>query len=54
MLTSEEGLDGRIHKLEVQIQSLENRLDHRIETLDCDLREWARIVMNLQSDVRGT
>ena len=51
-------LDARITSLEERITSLEARLDKRIDTLairvehlDRDLREWARIVMNHNTDI---
>ena len=45
------GLQSRFSSLEGRITSLESRLDARIETLDRDLREWARTVMALSTDV---
>ena len=51
----ENSLSGRITSLEIRldarITSLENRLDARIETLDHDLREWAKITMQHNSDI---
>ena len=34
-----------------RVTNLETRLDARIETLDRDLREWARIVMKHGEDI---
>jgi hypothetical protein len=48
-------LDARIlsleNKLEARIQNLENKFDARIETLDRDLREWAKITPQHNSDI---
>jgi hypothetical protein len=43
--------ESAISGLTSRIASLETRLDSRIETLDRDLREWARITMQLNTDV---
>jgi len=43
--------ESAISGLTSRIASLETRLDSRIETLDRDLREWARITMHLNTDV---
>jgi hypothetical protein len=49
------GLASRITGLEAslnaRISSLENRLDARIESLDRDLREWAKITLQHNSDI---
>jgi hypothetical protein len=49
------GLDSRITGLETslgaRITSLESRLDARIETLDRDLRDWAKITMQHNTDI---
>lgn len=37
--------------LSTRIANLEARLDARIESLDRDLREWARIVMQHNTDI---
>jgi hypothetical protein len=48
-------VNARITSLEntfnTRITSLENRFDIRIETLDRDLREWAKITMQHNSDI---
>jgi hypothetical protein len=48
-------LSARITSLEnsltARITGLENRLDARIETLDRDLRDWAKITMQHNTDV---
>lgn len=43
--------ESSISALISRITSLENRLDTRIETLDRDLREWAKITMQLNTGV---
>ncbi len=49
------GLEARITSLEttlnVRITSLETRLDARIESLDRDLRDWAKITMQHNTDI---
>ena len=49
------GLTSRVTGLEnslsARFTSLENRLDARIETLDRDLRDWAKITMQHNTDV---
>jgi chromosome segregation ATPase len=49
------GLETRITSLEsnlnARLTSLEARLDARIETLDRDLRDWAKITMQHNSDI---
>ena len=37
--------------LSTRISNLETRLDARMETLDRDLREWAKIAMQINTDV---
>jgi hypothetical protein len=37
--------------LGTRIGNLESRLDARIETLDRDLRDWAKITMQINADV---
>ena len=37
--------------LAARVSSLENRLDARIETLDRDLRDWAKITMAHNTDI---
>jgi hypothetical protein len=45
------GSNTRFGSLENGISSLENRLDARMETLDRDLRDWAEITMQHNTDV---
>jgi hypothetical protein len=49
------GLASRITSLETtlnaRITSLETRLDARIESLDRDLRDWAKITMQHNTDI---
>lgn len=44
-------IDGLESSLSTRIANLESRLDARIETLDRDLREWAKIVMQHNTDI---
>jgi len=37
----------------MQITSFEARLDARIESLDRDLRDWAKITMQHNTDIAG-
>jgi hypothetical protein len=43
--------ESAISTLVARITSLETRLDARIETLDRDLRDWAKITMQHNSDI---
>jgi len=43
--------ESAISGLTSRITSLENRLDSRIETLDRDLRDWAKITMQHNTDI---
>jgi hypothetical protein len=43
--------ESSIAGLSSRIASLETRLDVRIETLDRDLRDWAKITMQHNSDI---
>jgi hypothetical protein len=43
--------ESSISALASRITSLETRLDARIETLDRDLRDWAKITMQHNSDI---
>ena len=45
------GLGQKITGLETRISSLDARLDARVETLDRDLREWAKITMRHNTDI---
>jgi len=47
----ENKLEARIQGLENRITSLERKFDARIETLDRDLRDWAKITMQHNSDI---
>jgi len=39
------------NRLDARITSLEKRLDARIESLDRDLRDWAKITMQHNTDI---
>ena len=43
--------ESAIAGLGTRISNLENRLDSRIETLDRDLRDWAKINMQHNTDI---
>ena len=43
--------ESLIAALELRMSNLENRLDSLIQTLDRDLRDWVKVIMQHNSDI---